>query len=156
MMKSVFSKKFLVLLVLPVLAAALLVGCSKSEDKPAFNARSNNYTLINLSTGAPVEAGKFTITELADGNAKLSIQLNQGYKVAGVKFRTTITAPQPTGPDLLFADLGDMDGGTGTLEVNPVVSGATNVPVKYNDLIQSGYIIKIMNGSNLQAAGTIK
>jgi len=135
----------------------LLTSCSKSEDKaPPFVGGSTDYKLFNLSTGTSVEAGTFTITELADGNARLSVQLNQGYKVAGAMFRTTITVPQTTGDELLFADLGDMDGGTGTLEVNPIVSGATNVPVKYSDVIHSGYSIKVMNGNNLQASGVMK
>lgn len=157
MMKNVLSQKFLSLLVFPVLAAVLFTSCSKSEDKtPAFTARSNEYKMYNLSTGSAVEAGTFTITELADGNAKLLIQLNQGYRVAGTKFKTTITVSQASGTELLFADLGEMDGGTGTLEVNPIVSGATNVAIKYNEVIQSGYLIKVMNGNNLQASGVIK
>lgn len=156
MVKNVLSKGFLRFLFFAVLTATLFASCSKDDNTPAFNARSSVYTMTNLSTGTAVEAGKFTITELANGNAKLSIQLNDGYKVAGTKLKTTITVPQPANSELLFADLGDMDGTTGTLEVNPVVSGATNVAVKYNDIIQSGYVIKVMNGSNLQASGVIK
>jgi hypothetical protein len=157
MMKSVFSQRLLRFLVFPVLAALLFTACSKSENKtPPFVGRTSDYKLHNLSTGTSVEAGTFTITELSDGNAKLSIQLGQGYLVAGAKFKTTITVPQATGSELLFADLGEMDGGTGTLVVNPIVSGATNVPAKYNDLIHSGYLIKVMNGNNLQASGVIQ
>lgn len=156
MMKTVLSKRFLRLLVFPVLAAVLFTSCRKKDDTPPFTGRSEVYKMYNVSTGSNVEAGTFTITELANGNSKLSIQLNQGYRVAGAKFRTTITVPQSSGNELLFADLGEMDGGTGTLEVNPIVSGATNAAVKYTDIImQSGYTIKVMNGNNLQATGVI-
>jgi hypothetical protein len=157
-MKSILSQRFSRLLVLPVLAVVLFTSCSKDDDDddtPPFTGLFKEYKMYNLSTGTPVEAGTFKITELANGNATLLIQLSQGYRVAGARFRTTITAPQATGNELLFADLGEMDGGTGTLEVNPIVSGATNEPVKYNDIIVSGYTIKVMNGNNLQASGVI-
>lgn len=157
MMKTVLSQRFLRLLVFPVLAAVLFTSCRKSDDTPPFVGRSEVYKMYNVSTGSDVEAGTFTITELANGNARLSIQLNQGYRVAGAKFRTTITVPQTAGNELLFADLGEMDGGIGTLEVNPIVSGATNAAVKYNEfIVQSGYTIKVMNGNNLQASGVIQ
>lgn len=157
-MKNILSQRFLRLLVFPVLAAVLFTSCKKSEDAPPFVGRSEVYKMYNRSTGSDVEAGTFTITELVNGNARLSIQLNQGYRVAGAKFRTTITVPQTAGAgnELLFANLGEMDGGIGTLEVNPIVSGATNAPIKYNEFImQSGYTIKVMNGNNLQASGVI-
>jgi hypothetical protein len=152
-----FSRKCLQFLLLPAFAIVLFAACSKSDDTPAFTGRSKGDKMYNLSTGIAAEAGTFTFSELSNGNARLLIQLNQGYRISGAKFRTTVMAAQSTGAELLFADLGEMDGGSGTLDVNPFVSVATNVAVKYNDIIaKTGYTVKVMNGSSLQARGAIQ
>ena len=79
MMKR-FLPKGLLQILLPVLAIVLFASCSKSDDTPAFTGRSKEYKMYNLSTGTQIEAGTFTITELSNGNAKMDVQLNAGYR----------------------------------------------------------------------------
>jgi hypothetical protein len=147
-----------VVLLTTVFTLGLLTGCGKDNTpQPTTSGKQKDYKLYNLSTGASVEAGTFTISELLNGNAKLAIQLNPNYKVTGARFKVTMTVPQTGGTELLFADLGEMDGGSGTMEINPLLAGATNAAVTYNDIIgRTGYTLKIMNGANLQARGTIQ
>ena len=144
-------------MILPVLALFFLASCSKNEDSPPpFQAKSKTYKLYNYSTGSAVEAGTFTFTELQNGGASATISLNEGYKVPGVKFKATITVADAQGVELVYADLGEVDGGTGRLEKNPLISSGTNTPIQYNDVIsKTGYTLKVMNGSNVQAKGTI-
>ncbi len=57
----------------------------------------------------------------------------------------------------MYADLGDVDGTSGTGEKNPIVSSGTNAAIQYNEIIaKTGYTVKVMNGSNVQAKGTIQ
>jgi hypothetical protein len=141
---------------LALITALLIVSCSKKDTTPPYQGRSKDYKLYNYSSGAAVEAGTFTISELESGNSKLTINLNQGYKVPGVSLKSSITVTDNTGVELVFSNLKDVDGGAGVGETNPVVASGTNATVKYTDLIgKIGYTVKVLNGSNVQAKGTI-
>lgn len=156
-MENRLPGRFAKWVILPVLALFFLASCSKKNDTPAFKPRISTYKLLNYSTGSPVEAGSFTFTELQNGGVSAAINLNAGYTVPGVKFKATITVADAAGVELVYADLGEIDGATGTPVVNPVVSSGSNTPIKYNDLIsKTGYTLKVMNGSNVQAKGTIQ
>ncbi len=145
-------------MIIPVLALFFLAGCSKNEDStPAFQGRSKTYKLYNYSTGSAVEAGTFMFSELENGGASATINLSSGYRLAGVKFKSSITVADAQGVELVYADLGDVDGTSGTGEKNPIVSSGTNAAIKYDEIIaKTGYTVKVMNGSNVQAKGTIQ
>ncbi|CAA9476055.1 MAG: hypothetical protein AVDCRST_MAG96-720 [uncultured Segetibacter sp.] len=156
-MKNWFLSGVVKWTVLSVLALFFVAGCGKDEDTPPlFQGQSKTYILYNYSTGSPVEAGSFTFTELQNGGASAAINVSTGYRVAGVKFKATITVADAQGVELVYADLGDVDGTLGTGAKNPIISSGTNTPIKYNDLISKvGYTLKVMNGNNVQAKGTI-
>lgn len=155
-MKSWFSSPVSKWIVIPVLALFFLASCSKDDSPPAFQGQSKTYTLLNYSTGSAVEAGSFTVYELENGTARASLNLNTGYRVAGTKFKATITVADAQGVELVYSDLGEVDGAAGTLEVNPVISSGTSTPIQYKDIIsKTGYTVKVTNGSNVQAKGTI-
>ncbi len=140
------------------ISSFFLASCSKNEDStPAFQGRSKTYKLYNYSTGSAVEAGTFMFSELQNGGASATINLSSGYRLAGVKFKSTITVADAQGVELVYADLGDVDGTSGSGEKNPMVSSGTNAAIQYNEIIaKTGYTVKVMNGSNVQAKGTIQ
>ncbi len=156
-MKNTSSFTIISLSVLYVLAFFLFAACSK-EDTPAatFQGRSKEYKLFNLSSGASLEAGTFTIAELENGNSKLTIRLNEGYRVPGAFLQSSITVTDNSGVELVYANLNGVLGASGLGETNPVVASGSNANVKYNDIITKvGYTVKVLNGSNVQAKGTI-
>jgi len=50
-----------------------------------------------------------------------------------------------------------VNGNSGTLITNPVLSSSSNLPVKYTDLVgHNGFYVKVLNGANVQAKGRIE
>ena len=146
--------KFLVGLVL--LTTLGVMGCSKKGDSPLL--ASKQYILYNYSSGTGLQAGTFVINELADGNSSLTISLADGYKVPGVTLKTYIVTPDSTGGgQFIYADLGNLDGGSGQATKSPVITNSDNMSIKYTSLVaQKGYLVKVLNGSNVQAIGPIQ
>ena len=132
------------------------MGCSKKVD--SLSLASKQYILYNYSSGSGVQAGSFVINELADGNSSLSVSLADGYKVPGVTLKTYIVTPDSTGGgQFIYADLGNLNGGTGQATKSPVITNSDNRSVKYTSLVaQKGYLVKVLNGSNVQAIGPIE
>ncbi|HRQ50512.1 MAG TPA: hypothetical protein PLR74_08250 [Agriterribacter sp.] len=83
--------------------------------------------------------------------------MNESYRQEGISFDAVINTRDEAGSELVFSYLGSVDGRSGKLVINPVISSGSNLPVKYSDLIsKTGYYIKVMNGANVQATGEIK
>jgi hypothetical protein len=132
-------------------------SCSKSDDTPAFQGKSKEYKMYNLSSGTTVEAGTFTITEKSDGTARTTVKLNANYRVSGVIYKSNITTSAGTTAGLVFANLADVDGNTGVGETTVLVASGNNLAVKYTDAISKiGYEVKVFSGANVQAIGTIQ
>jgi hypothetical protein len=157
MIKGILNSKFLTLITLPLIFLMVLVSCSKSDDTPAFQAKSKEYKLFNSSSGTAVEAGSFTITEKSDGNARVTVRLNTNYRVSGVVFKSNITITDATNQELVYANLADVDGNTGVGETSLLVASGNNLAVKYTDAISKmGYTVKVFSGANIQARGVIQ
>jgi len=141
---------------LALLISCGVMGCRKTGDSPSL--ASKQYILYNYSSGSSVQAGSFVIRELADGNCSLTISLADGYKVPGVTLKTYIVTPESTGGgQFIYADLGNLDGGSGQATRNPVITNSDNRSVKYTSLVaQKTYQVKVLNGSNVQAIGPIQ
>ena len=140
-----------------IAVVSLFSSCSKSDNninqQPTVK---KEYRLFNQSSGMPLDAGTFTISQLADGNASLTINLAAGYRVTNVNLPSSIVTSDVTGTELLYASLGLVDGNTGVGLTSPVVMASNNLAVKYIDLIaKTGYLIKVLVGSNVQARGVI-
>ena len=156
MIKQLTGWKVLILffISLPV----LFLGCAKdngNDPDPQLDFRE--YKLFNYSSGSEVEAGSFRIDQLKDGNARLTISLIEPYRQSGIAFDAVINTRDEADNELVFSYLGSVDGGSGKLVINPVISSGSNLPVKYSDLIsKSGFYVKVMNGANVQATGEIK
>ena len=156
MIKQLTGWKVLILffISLPV----LFLGCAKdngNDPDPQLDFRE--YKLFNYSSGSEVEAGSFRIDQLKDGNARLTISLIEPYRQSGIAFDAVINTRDEADNELVFSYLGSVDGGSGKLVINPVISSGSNLPVKYSDLISnSGFYVKVMNGANVQATGEIK
>jgi hypothetical protein len=60
--------------------------------------------MYNTSSGNSVEAGSFTITELKDGNAKVTVQLNANYRTAGTTYKSNITTTDAANVELVFSN----------------------------------------------------
>ena len=138
--------------------SGFFLGCSKdsgADSDPQLGFRT--YKLFNYSSGSEAEAGSFRIDQLRDGNARLTISLTEPYRQDGIAFDAVINTKDEMGNELVFSYLGSVDGRSGKLVINPVVSSGSNLPVKYIDLIgKAGFYVKVMNGANVQATGEIK
>ena len=131
------------------------VACSKSKT-PAVPLGSKQYDLFNYSSGTAVNAGTFTINEQPDHSAGLTISLNSTFLVPGVTLTASIVVPDSTnGNGPIYANLNTVNGSTGQGVTKPV-KGSDNLPVSYADLIaKTGYFVKVLNNTNVQAKGTI-
>lgn len=141
-----------------ILAIILFVAACSKDSTPAFQGKTKTYPLYNYSNpGVPAAAGTFTITELENGNAKGTVNLNSGFTVSGATFQSNITFRDTAGNEFVYAPLANVDGTTGVGETAVITTGSSNAPISYNALIgKTGYLIKVLNGSNLQAVGTIE
>lgn len=149
--------KILQLSLLPILLMVILVACSKSNDTPAFQGKSKEYKMYNSSTGVAVEAGLVTISELSDGNARVTVKLNANYRVSGVTYKSNVTTTDAGGVELVFANLSDVDGSSGVGETSVLIASGSNLAVKYTDAISKiGYVVKVFSGANIQARGVIQ
>ena len=138
--------------------SGLFMGCAKdSNNDPDPQLDFREYKLFNYSSGSEAEAGSFRIDQLKDGNARLTISLNEAYRQDGIAFDAVINTKDEVDNELVFSYLGSVDGKSGRLVIDPVISSGSNLPVKYSDLIgKSGFYVKVMNGANVQARGEIK
>ncbi len=138
-----------------LISTALFTACTKDSNKPDLP--SQQYILYNYSQGSPVEAGTFTIQQQADSTASLTIQLTSGFYVPSVSMPAAIVnADSVSGVDFVYANLNPVDGNNG-LSVTSPVKMTNNLAVTYSDLIsKKGYRVRVMNGSNVQAMGTLQ
>ena len=152
-MKKLFVLKASVVIVL--LSSLLFSACSKNDSEPTLP--SKEYTLYNYSSGSAVNAGSFTIQELADSTASLTIKLSSGFSIANVSLPAYIAKTDSiTGVELIYANLGNVDGTSGILTATPVKT-SDNMTVNYSTLVGlQGYYVKVMNGTNVQAKGSIQ
>ena len=149
------TRTALSLVMMSLVALFTLAACSK-DSTPSFVGAQKEYKLYNQSSGSPVEAGTFTIIELQDGNAALNVNISTAYRVPGVTLSAKLLSSIVVGSELVYADLGNVDGTSGGASFNPVKVSATNLAVKYTDLIaKTGYVLRILNGANIQASGVI-
>lgn len=121
-----------------LISAILFTACNKSVDKP--NLPFQQHTLYNYSQGTPLVAGTFTIQQLADSTASLTIQLTSGYYVPSISMPAAIvTTDSISGIDLVYANLNPVDGNNG-LSVTSPVKMTNNLAVTYSSLISlKGY-----------------
>lgn len=64
-----------------IILAGLFCGCAKdSNNDPDPSLDFREYKLFNYSGGSGAEAGSFRIDQLRDGNASLTISLNEPYR----------------------------------------------------------------------------
>lgn len=131
-------------------------SCKKEEDGPAL--QNETYQLVNLSSGSSQSAGSFRILEQANGNAAVEINLAQAFRINGARFNAVIvTYDESTASELVYANLGEINGGSARVLINPVLQLSTNQPVSYADLTaRTGYTLKLLNGANVQASGQIQ
>ena len=148
----------LVSIVCILLSASILFSCKKDngpDPDPVVDFR--NYKLFNYSSGSEVEAGTFKIEQLLNGNSRLTINISEPFRQSGANFGAVINTKDGGDDELVFSNLGMVNGGTGLLVADPVVGSGSNLPVKFTDLIgKTGYYVKVMNGANVQATGEIK
>lgn len=143
--------------VMSALCAMVLLGsCSKDDDGPAL--QSATYQLYNYSSGSPQVAGNFRIMEQRNGNAAIEINVDQAYRLPGTRFSAVIaTFDETTEGQLVYANLGDVDGGAARAVINPVVELSTNRPIPYATLsARTGYSLRLLSGANVQATGIIQ
>lgn len=140
-----------------VFTSFLNTACKKDNDQKQQVTDFRNYKLFNYSSGSEMEAGGFVIEQLLDGNARLTITLSAPYRQNNVSFQAVINTKNEAGDELVFANLGTVNGSSGMLTTSPVVASGSNLPVKFSELIsRSNYYVKILNGANVQATGNIQ
>jgi hypothetical protein len=145
------------LVALPLFILIAFASCSKSDDTPAFQGKSKEYKMYNTSSGTAVEAGSFTIAELADGNAKVTVRLNANFRTSGTVYKSNITTTDAGGVELVFSNLSDVEGNSGVGETTVLMASGSNLAVKYSDAITKiGYVVKVFSGANIQARGVIQ
>lgn len=148
-------KNFRLLLLGATLVAGLGMSCTK-DDTPSL--ASKTYSMYNYSSGSAVNAGSFTISELSDGNASLSVSLASGFLVPGVTLKSYVVLTDSTsGGELIYANLNDIDGTSGQVTTSPVINSSTNTAIPYTELVsKTGYSVKVLNNTNVQAKGDIQ
>jgi hypothetical protein len=142
---------------LSLLGVLLLLGsCTKEDDGPAL--RTESYSLFNQSSGSSQSAGTFRILEQRNGNAAVEINLSEGYRINGARFTAVIvTYDAASDSELVYANLGEINGGSARVTINPVIQLSNNLALSYDDLTgRAGYTLKILNGANVQASGQIQ
>ena len=138
-------------------AVVLFTACKKDKEDPNPSINYSVYKLYNESSGAPVEAGNFRLDQLKDGNTKITIAIDQPFRQSGASFQAVINKQDTSGNELVFSNLGIVNGSSGMLVVNPVISSGSNLPIPYNSLVGDfGYYVKVLNGANVQAKGGIE
>ena len=146
--------KHLTAILLSATLLTLFAAACNKDDNPQLPSKS--YTLYNYSSGSAVTAGSFTVKQLSDSSASLSVTLGSGFLVSGVTLKSyLIMKDSATGTELIYANLNDIDGASGQATTSPVVNSSTNTAIKYTDLISAGYSVKILNNTNVQATGEI-
>lgn len=130
----------------------MLASCKKDDTQPL---PSVTFTMYNYSSGSAQTAGSFTLQKLTGGYVSVAVQLEDTYRVPGVTLDAFITTADTSA--LIYATLGSVNGTSGTGLVNPLRTDGNNAMVLYDSLVlKKGYAVKILNGSNVQAIGTIK
>lgn len=154
MAKRMFKTYLLFFVVIVI--AGLFTACKKDKGDSNPSVAFKEYRLYNSSSGNPVDAGGFRIDQLADGAAKITISISKPYLQPNTKFQAVINKQDASGNELVFSNLGLVDGNSGSLVINPIMSSGSNLPIKYTDLVgQTGYYVKVLNGANVQAKGDI-
>lgn len=126
----------------------------KADENPSIGYKE--YRLYNASSGSPVDAGSFRLDQLSNGNAKITIFISQPFRQSNTTFEAVINKEDASGNELVFSNLGLVNGNTGSLITNPIISSGSNLPIKYTDLVgQNNYYVKVLNGANVQARGDI-
>ncbi|MFT3749977.1 MAG: hypothetical protein QM768_16790 [Agriterribacter sp.] len=154
MTKRMFNTALLCYVI--IVAVNVFSACKKDKDEnPSIGYKE--YRLYNSSSGSPVDAGSFRLDQLSNGNAKITISISLPFRQSNATFEAVINKEDASGNELVFSNLGLVNGNTGSLVTNPVMSSGSNLPVKYTDLVgQNGYFVKVLNGANVQARGDIE
>jgi hypothetical protein len=131
-------------------------SCKKEDDGPAL--QNETFPLVNLSSGSSQSAGTFRILEQSNGNAAVEINLAQAFRINGARFSAVIvTYDESTDSELVYANLGEINGNSARVLINPVLQLSTNQAISYADLTaRTGYTLKLLNGANVQASGQIQ
>jgi hypothetical protein len=127
------------LILLMAVTSFFMVSCSKDDDDQK-NLASKEYKLANGAT----EIGKVTISEKADGSARLAIQFNSGALINGATFKASIISVVGADEFLYAKQLTDVNGTTGAGVTDPVKDAVTDVAIPYATLVsKTGYVVKI-------------
>lgn len=123
-------------------AVLLTLGaCNKDKDDVRANLSFKEYKLLSATSA---DYGTVKISEKADGNATVAIQLSAPALIAGASFKASIISVVGADEFLYAKQLVDVDGGTGKSFTDPVRDAVTDVPIPYATLVgKTGYIIKI-------------
>lgn len=141
---------------LTFVTVSLFVSCKKDKEDPNPSIAYKEYKLYNYSSGSALDAGSFRVDQLSNGNAKITISVSEPFRQANATFEAVINKEDISGNELVFSNLGLVNGSSGSLIANPVISSGSNLPIKYTDLVgQNGYYLKVLNGANVQARGEI-
>lgn len=139
-----------------LLTISVLLSCKKDKNDPNPSVAFKEYRLYNSSSGSPVDAGSFRLDQLANGNAKITISISEPFRQTNASFQAVINKADESGNELVYSNLGLVNGNSGSLVTSPIMSSGSNLPIKYTDLVgQTGYYVKILNGANVQARGDI-
>ena len=146
------SKKALLPILIFVLSVVFF-ACSKQEGS-VFSGKTQSYKLYD-STGKGSATGSFTIFELPDKNARLSLKLN-AIPVAGPALQAGIFTKDTLGIQHLYSKLADLNNATAISETALLVNDSSR-NIKYADIITSkGYFVKVFNGNGVKAVGPIE
>ncbi|HEX8461410.1 MAG TPA: hypothetical protein VF623_08265 [Segetibacter sp.] len=133
----------------------MLFSCSKSEETVSQR-KSQNYKLYDTTNGLKKEVGGFTIAELEEKNAKLTIQLDAAARITGVVMNASIVGRDTFPKEYRYAKLTDVDAATGISETAKLINDSSK-NIKYADIITSkGFSVKIISGNNTAFTGAIQ
>ncbi|MFT4024548.1 MAG: hypothetical protein QM664_12280 [Flavihumibacter sp.] len=130
-----------------------VVACSKDDDTTTA-LRSSELVLTNDTSGVAKNAGTVMINELTDGNISMQVLLADSFRMAGDQYPASIVKYDSVlQRDSTYADLGIIDGATGTVTKSPVVWNGTSEPISYDTLATlTGFRVQVVTADSLVQA----
>ena len=129
-----------------------VVACSNDDDATP-NLQTSQLVLVNDTSGMPKNAGTVKINELSTGGISMELALKDSFRLSTQEYPAAIVKYDSVlQRDAIYADLGTINGATGTLTKSPVLWNANSQPISFDTLkTLTGFRVQVTTDSLVQA-----